>query len=199
MTVTTCTYRSSMYEWWTGSPQETNNILCTCTYTEGEKHPWRTTWQPAPFKLYVQACTAYSRQRSVSSYITSELGRQHVHGKIHWCKYKTLSYFRLQFCFFLQRMWKKCWGESFFEDLLLISESVHIWVFCFEAIFLAKTLILLNLSKTPFSVLPCFRWNQFLILIPSSFLLVGTTLSQNTTRPTTTAWPKRSQTSAQRT
>lgn len=86
----------------TRSPQETNNILCTCTYTEGEKPPWRTTWQQAPFKLHVQSCTACSRQQSVSTYITSELGRQHVHGRTHWCKCKPSHILDFTFVFFFR-------------------------------------------------------------------------------------------------
>lgn len=167
-----------------------------CTYAKGENPPWRTTWQQAPFKLLVQSRTACSRQRSVSSYITSELGRQHVHGRIHWCKCKPSHILDFTFVFPSENVGKMLRWKL--EDMLLMSETVHVWDFCFEAIVLAKTLILLNLSKTSRCVLLFFCLNQFLILIPSSFLLVVTTSSQNRIQPTTTEWPKRSQTSARR-
>lgn len=166
-------------EWCMGSSRETNNTLFTCTRTEGGKPPWRTTWQQTPFNLHVKSCTACSRQRSVSSYITSELDRQHVHGRIHWCKRKASPILDVAFVFFFRECKKNCRGEISFEDLLLLSKTVHIWDFCFEAIFSAKTLTLLNLSKPPRRVLACFRLDQFLILIPSSFLLVFATWSQN--------------------
>lgn len=174
--------RCTSEEWCMRSPQETNNTLFTCTHTEGRKPPWRTTWQQTPFNLHVKSCTACSRQRSVSSYITSELDRQHVHGRIHWCKRKASPILDVAFVFSSENVKKNCWGEISFEDLLLLSKTVHIWDFCFEAIFSAKTLTLLNLSNPPLPprrILACFRLDQFLILITSSFLLVFATWSQN--------------------
>lgn len=98
--------RCTSEEWCMRSPQETNNTLFTCTHTEGRKPPWRTTWQQTPFNLHVKSCTACSRQRSVSSYITSELDRQHVHGRIHWCKRKASPILDVAFVFFSENVKK---------------------------------------------------------------------------------------------
>lgn len=114
-------------------PQEINNILCTCTYTKGENPPWRTTWQQASFKLLVQSRKACSRQRSVSSYITSELGRQHVHGRIHWCKCKPSHILGFTFVFSSGNVgkmlrWKLLWGHA-----------VNVWDCMFEIFVLRQS------------------------------------------------------------
>lgn len=69
-------------------------------------------------------------------------------------------------------MWEKCWGESLFEDMLLISKAVHVWYFCFEA---KEKADIVESFKSP---MLRFILVFLLIFIPSSFLLVDTTRSQ---------------------